>query len=194
MPAKPLGMYHVHGPILEIDMQRMDSGQSFKGEAENHLSQPIKAPMSDSEFRRFMDCSGRIIQMSEFKRSVYMGGLEPCLRKVAWRLLLNVYPAEMTGKERIALLESKSLQYTDMRDAWKKAYLEARLIEEQLASLALVSVDVVRTDRSKSRITTLQIWCIPLIHISGVLPAFFSHSLTLTPENNSSIPILSSIT
>ncbi|KAF8565385.1 hypothetical protein P879_10232, partial [Paragonimus westermani] len=78
--------------------------------------------------------------------SVYYGGLDPSLRKVGWRLLLSVFPADTTGQERISLLESKTRQYASLRQAWKLAYAQGRLSEEQLATLASVSIDVVRTD------------------------------------------------
>ena len=81
---------------------------------------------------------------------MYLGGIEPSLRKVAWRILLNIYPAEVTGRERIALLSSKIAKYERMKQTWKEAYRQGRLTRPQLEAIALASVDVVRTDRSKS--------------------------------------------
>ncbi len=87
-----------------------------------------------------------------FSRNVYLGGIEPSLRKVAWRILLNIYPAEVTGRERIALLSSKIAKYERMKSTWKQAYKEGRLTKTQIDAIALASVDVVRTDRSKCRL------------------------------------------
>ncbi|KAF7257845.1 hypothetical protein EG68_05180 [Paragonimus skrjabini miyazakii] len=105
-----------------------------------------KPPMSDVEFRLCLDGVGRLIQPEKFYWGVYCGGLDANLRKVGWRLLLSVFPAETTGQERISLLESKTRQYASLRQAWKMAYAQGRLSEEQLATLASVSIDVVRTD------------------------------------------------
>ncbi|VDD82720.1 unnamed protein product [Mesocestoides corti] len=109
---------------------------------------PPRPPICDAEFRQYMDNLGRIVHPTEFYRNVYLGGIEPSLRKVAWRILLNVYPVEVTGKERIALLHSKVAKYESMKVAWKRAYHEGRLSKAQIDAIALASVDVVRTDRT----------------------------------------------
>ncbi|VDK86068.1 unnamed protein product [Dibothriocephalus latus] len=96
----------------------------------------------------YMDNLGRIVQFNELCHSVYLGGVEPSLRKVVWRLLLNVYPPEMTGRERIALMAGKIAKYKSMKEAWKKTYKEGRLTQAQIQAISLASVDVVRTDRS----------------------------------------------
>lgn len=51
-----------------------------------------KSPMSDQEFRTYMDSNGRMTGEREFRDSIYQGGVEPSLRKVTWRHLLNVFP------------------------------------------------------------------------------------------------------
>jgi len=48
--------------------------------------------MSDAEFHNYMDSDGKLISVRAFRESVYQGGIEPSLRKVAWRHLLNVFP------------------------------------------------------------------------------------------------------
>lgn len=53
---------------------------------------PAKPPMTDSDFRSFLDGSGRLRSEREFRERVYQGGIEHNLRKVAWRHLLNVFP------------------------------------------------------------------------------------------------------
>ncbi|BHF60228.1 hypothetical protein SprV_0100319100 [Sparganum proliferum] len=110
--------------------------------------EPPRSPLSDAELRRYMDNLGRIVQFNECFQSVYLGGVEPSLRKVVWRILLNVYPPEMTGRERIALMTSKIAKYQSMKEAWKQAYKEGRLTQAQIQDISLASVDVVRTDRN----------------------------------------------
>lgn len=84
-----------------------------------------------------------------FSWDIFRGGLQPELRKVGWRILLSVFPLDTTGQERIALLETKTRQYLAMKQTWKRAYVQGQLSERQLATLASVSIDVVRTDWSK---------------------------------------------
>ncbi|VDL85751.1 unnamed protein product [Schistocephalus solidus] len=108
-----------------------------------------RPPLSDTELRRYMDNLGRIVQFNELCQGVYLGGVEPSLRKVVWRILLNVYPSEMTGRERIALITDKIAKYQYIKEAWKHAYKEGRLTQAQLQTISLASVDVVRTDRTK---------------------------------------------
>ncbi|VDQ05405.1 unnamed protein product [Trichobilharzia regenti] len=80
---------------------------------------------------------------------VYLHGLEHSLRKVAWRLLLSVCPADTTGQERFHLLDVKAQQYASLKENWKKLYASGLMSEYQLSTLASISIDVVRTDWSK---------------------------------------------
>lgn len=57
-----------------------------------------KSPMTDSEFRNYLDSNGQLISERAFRESIYQGGIEPSLRKVTWRHLLNVYPPGMLNK------------------------------------------------------------------------------------------------
>ena len=55
----------------------------------------MKSPMTDAEFRNYLDCSGRLVNEKGFRDGIYQGGIEHNLRKVAWRHLLNVFPPGM---------------------------------------------------------------------------------------------------
>ncbi|CAL8080173.1 unnamed protein product [Calicophoron daubneyi] len=118
----------------------------LRSDPESEFSEAGKEPISDAEFRLYLDGIGRVVYLERFCWDVYRGGLEPSLRKVGWRLLLSVFPPETSGQERIILLESKGRQYASMKEDWKQAYAQGRLTEQQLATLASVSIDVVRTD------------------------------------------------
>jgi len=49
--------------------------------------------MTDAEFRNYMDCDGKLVNERAFRESIYQGGIDPGLRKVTWRHLVNVFPA-----------------------------------------------------------------------------------------------------
>lgn len=104
---------------------------------------PLKAPMSDAEFHNFLDTVGHLVQPKLFRLAVYQGGVEPSLRRVVWRHLLNIYPDDMNGKERFDYLKKKSNEYYKLRDDWRGK--ETGFI--QFIS-NMVKKDVLRTDRN----------------------------------------------
>lgn len=82
-------------------------------------------------------------------QDVYLRGMEPSVRMVGWRILLDVYPPEFDGNERLAVLHSKVGKYEKLKEVWKQAYREGRLTKPQIDAITLACVDVVRTDRCK---------------------------------------------
>ncbi|XP_018652109.1 gtpase activating protein-related [Schistosoma mansoni] len=106
----------------------------------------IHPPISDTQMRLYMDDNGRIIYLNQFYLDVYLNGLEHSLRKVGWRILLSVCPADTTGQERFHLLDIKAQQYATLKENWKKLYVMGLMSEHQLSTLASISIDVVRTD------------------------------------------------
>nr|CAH8854010.1 unnamed protein product [Trichobilharzia regenti] len=118
-------------------------GFSFDGDG---LIDSVQSPISDIQMRQYMDENGRIIYLNQFYLDVYLHGLEHSLRKVAWRLLLSVCPADTTGQERFHLLDVKAQQYASLKENWKKLYASGLMSEYQLSTLASISIDVVRTD------------------------------------------------
>jgi TBC1 domain family member 25 len=67
-----------------------------------------RAPLSDGEFRQYCDSVGQIVHAKELKRVIYAGGIDPSLRRVVWKHLLNLYPNGMTGKDRMDYIKKKS--------------------------------------------------------------------------------------
>ena len=86
----------------------------------------------------------------EFRLAVYRGGLEPGLRKIAWKHLLNLYPAGLTGGERLAYLKEKSRTYTEMKSDWMSLVLQGRISDDVKTVMNMVRKDVLRTDRQHS--------------------------------------------
>lgn len=71
------------------------------------MYKPLKPPMSDMEFHNYLDSAGFMVKPSEFRLSIYQGGIESSLRRVAWRHLLNIFPENMSGRERFDYLKRK---------------------------------------------------------------------------------------
>ena len=104
--------------------------------------------MTDPEFRYFMDAVGHMVRPDEFRLMVYQGGVEPSLRSVVWRHLLNVYPEGLSGRERFEYQKKKCNEYYKLRDEWKELFSKGRGTEEMRFIANMVKKDVLRTDRS----------------------------------------------
>ncbi|KAM4643679.1 TBC1 domain family member 25 isoform 2-T2 [Amazona ochrocephala] len=107
------------------------------------LPPPPCAPLSDADLRTYLGPGGRLLRPHDLRLHVYHGGVEPGLRKVVWRYLLNVFPPGLSGQERLAHLRRKAGEYTALKEV-----LAARAAPAELALVAAaVRKDVVRTDR-----------------------------------------------
>lgn len=109
--------------------------------------EPCRPPVSDAEFRSFLNKVGQVVAPREFRLAVYRGGLEPGLRKIAWKHLLNVYPAGMTGGERLRYLKEMSQLYTELKSDWMNLVLQGRVSDDVKTVMNMVRKDVLRTDR-----------------------------------------------
>jgi len=103
--------------------------------------------VSDEDFRRFLNKVGQLVSPREFRLSVYKGGLEPGIRKVAWKHLLNIYPAGLTGRERVKYLQDSSATYLQLKSDWMDLVLQGRITDDVKTVINMVRKDVLRTDR-----------------------------------------------
>jgi len=114
---------------------------------EEKVPEPVYPPVSDAQFRSFLNKVGQVTAPREFRLAVYRGGLEPGLRKIAWKHLLNVYPAGMTGGERVKYLKEKSSLYYELKTDWMNLVLQGRVSDDVKTVMNMVRKDVLRTDR-----------------------------------------------
>ncbi|XP_044268473.1 TBC1 domain family member 25 isoform X3 [Tribolium madens] len=121
--------------------------RAFLGDDGNAPLQPPRPPLSDSEFRSFLDPVGQIIYAKELRNVIYFGGIDPSLRKVVWKHLLNVYPEGMTGRERMDYIKRKAAEYVTLRETWKAAIAQGPVAGELAYTTGMVRKDVLRTDR-----------------------------------------------
>lgn len=120
------------------------------GDNENNPEnfKPLKHPMVDSEFHNYLDFDGRLVKPRELRLSVYQGGIDPALRKVVWKHILNVYPSGLTAKERIAYMKQRTAEYQKLKQTWQDMISEGNITEEIQFVTNMVRKDVLRTDRT----------------------------------------------
>ncbi|CAJ1055218.1 TBC1 domain family member 25 isoform X1 [Xyrichtys novacula] len=105
---------------------------------------PFKPPLSDAEFHSYLNGQGQLTRPEELRLRIYHGGVEPSLRKVVWRYLLNVYPDGLSGQERMDYMKRKTREYDQLKREWT-----ARVSLEDLEFIrGNVLKDVLRTDRA----------------------------------------------
>lgn len=114
---------------------------------DQNLIQPLRAPLSDSEFRTFNDSVGQIIHPLNLRSVIFKGGIDPSLRRVVWKHILNVYPDGMTGRERMDYMKRKAAEYYRLREVWRAAVQNGPVIGELAYVTSMVRKDVLRTDR-----------------------------------------------
>ncbi|PVD24774.1 hypothetical protein C0Q70_15260 [Pomacea canaliculata] len=127
-------------------MSTMQRAMGLKHPEETY--KPLKLAMSDMEFHNYLDSAGYMVKPNEFRLSIYQGGIESSLRRVAWRHLLNIFPEQMSGRERFDYLKRKELEYYSLRDEWKERFSGGSTTEEVKYVASMVKKDVLRTDRS----------------------------------------------
>lgn len=133
-------------------MNQMEKTFSIVQKAFNMNDEPMsqlppRAPLSDSEFRLFLDPVGQILRQDELRKVIFLGGIDPSLRRVVWKHILNVYPNGMNGRERMDYMKRKSDYYLKLRDTWKNAIKRGCVDSELSYVTSMVKKDVLRTDR-----------------------------------------------
>uniref|UniRef100_A0A2P2I736 TBC1 domain family member 25 n=2 Tax=Hirondellea gigas TaxID=1518452 RepID=A0A2P2I736_9CRUS len=108
----------------------------------------VPPPLDDLRFQSFLDNVGVMQRAAELRKTVYLIGLEPSLRKVAWKHLLDVYPEGLTGRERLDYMKMKAQEYYKLRDTWQKHLQQPGQVCEEVSIISnMVRKDVLRTDR-----------------------------------------------
>ncbi|KAF6215397.1 hypothetical protein GE061_010149 [Apolygus lucorum] len=108
---------------------------------------PPRSPLMDAEFRQFLDPIGQVVNAQELRSVIYFGGIDPSLRKVVWKHILNVYPNGMSGKERMDYMKIKSNEYYRLRDCWREMLKNGQMVGDLAYVTGMVRKDVLRTDR-----------------------------------------------
>ncbi|XP_033251932.1 uncharacterized protein LOC117191073 [Drosophila miranda] len=161
-PLQSLGVsqkyvQHMQTKLPGLIMNHMEKTFSIVQKAfnlsEEHMANlPSRPPMCDSEFRLFLDALGQIQRKDELHKVIFLGGIDPSLRRVVWKHLLNVYPGgthglALDGHQRMEFMRRKSEQYCRLRDTWKAAIKRGSVVGELAYVTSMVKKDVLRTDR-----------------------------------------------
>ena len=100
------------------------------------------------EFHNYLDNAGHMVKPNEFRLAIYQGGIEPSLRRVAWRHLLNIFPADMSANDRYKYTKKKEEEYRRLREEWRERFKNNTATEEVKYVTSMVKKDVLRTDRA----------------------------------------------
>jgi hypothetical protein len=108
-----VGQKYVQNKLPGLIMNHMEKTFSMVQRAFNLVEDPLmqqtaRSPLSDAEFRSFCDSVGQIVRPSDLRKVIYAGGIDPSLRRVVWKHILNVYPDGMTGRDRMNYIKKKS--------------------------------------------------------------------------------------
>ncbi|KAK9306426.1 hypothetical protein QLX08_002936 [Tetragonisca angustula] len=130
-----------------LNMVQRALGNLSEDSSHQQSAQPPRPPLTDAEFRRFLDPIGQVIHPKELRAVIYFGGIEPSLRKVVWKHILNVYPEGMSGRERMDYMKKKSQEYQNLRERWKILVQKGQNVGDLAYVTSMVRKDVLRTDR-----------------------------------------------
>lgn len=108
---------------------------------------PGHKPLSEKDFKEFLNKIGEMTKPRDFRLAVYRGGVEPQMRKVVWKHILGVYPDGLSGRERVEFMKKKILEYEDLKRSWLEVVLGGRLTDDLKYVTNMVKKDVLRTDR-----------------------------------------------
>lgn len=146
------GQKYVQNKLPGLIMNHMEKTFSLVQRALNlsedpMMTQAIRPPLADAEFRTFCDSVGQVVDPAQLRKVIYLGGIDPSLRRVIWKHILNVYPEGMTGRERMDYMKKKSGEYYKLRDVWRTAVQQGNIVGELAYVTSMVRKDVLRTDR-----------------------------------------------
>ncbi|XP_076031543.1 TBC1 domain family member 25 isoform X2 [Oratosquilla oratoria] len=134
--------------MMEKTLSIVQKAFNWMEETNEDFSRPLRAPLSDSEFHKLLDPVGQVVHPKELRLCVYLGGVEPSLRKVMWKHLLNVYPEGFTGRERMDYIKKKTEEYYQLRATWLQHIEDCEKLSEEVRYITnMVRKDVLRTDR-----------------------------------------------
>ncbi len=77
-----------------------------------------KPPLTDAEYKNFIDSDGRVVHFGELRQRIFDGGCDPTRRKDIWPMLLDIYPSHsLTAKQRIEFIADKSNEYNQLKSS-----------------------------------------------------------------------------
>ncbi|KAL3884424.1 hypothetical protein ACJMK2_024563 [Sinanodonta woodiana] len=103
-----------------MEMLSINASQTIP--VKESLSSPISnrtKPLTAQQFQEFLDKDGRLVDENALRKAIFLGGVEPDVRKEVWKFLFGLYPCSYTKRERGVLLLDYILKYHEMKSRWK---------------------------------------------------------------------------
>lgn len=108
-----------------------------------------EAPLNEALWQKYKMPDGSFKDVHPLKVLIFRGGLDPPLRKEAWKYLLGVYDWNKSAVENEAMHKLRSESYYRMKLQWKTISKDQESrFSEFAARKALIDKDVSRTDRT----------------------------------------------
>ncbi|XP_052084014.1 uncharacterized protein LOC127721320 [Mytilus californianus] len=76
-------------------------------------------PLCKEEFEMMFDEDGRIVDEHALRKAVFMGGVDPSIRKKVWHFLFGFFPCSSTSREREDILIDYIMKYHEQKSRWK---------------------------------------------------------------------------
>eukprot|EP01125_Pyxidicula_operculata_P007960 TRINITY_DN2682_c0_g2_i1.p1 TRINITY_DN2682_c0_g2~~TRINITY_DN2682_c0_g2_i1.p1 ORF type:complete len:553 (-),score=66.76 TRINITY_DN2682_c0_g2_i1:17-1675(-) len=107
--------------------------------------------LNKTDWEKYKNEKGQITDKNEVRRRVFLGGLEPDMRKEVWKYLLNYFPWDSTNEELEKLREEKVKEYNVLKSQWQSiSKKQESNFEQYVLRKDQIERDVVRTDRTSS--------------------------------------------
>ncbi|CAF1421397.1 unnamed protein product [Adineta steineri] len=131
----------VRSPIEKKPSKFSKAINYIYGGHERHRAKPV----SENDFKNYLDPEGCIINANELRQAIYEGGVEPAFRKIIWRHLLNIFPVGITSRQRVEYLKDVANKYENLKKRWQE---EQHTNDHIRTLMRLIHTDVLRTDRT----------------------------------------------
>ncbi|XP_064595953.1 TBC1 domain family member 15-like [Liolophura sinensis] len=76
-------------------------------------------PLTQEQFSKLLDAEGRLVDEHALRQAVFLGGVDPSIRKEVWQFLFGLYPCTSTGREREVLRLDNYVKYRELKSRWK---------------------------------------------------------------------------
>ncbi|CAM4678091.1 unnamed protein product [Lepidochelys olivacea] len=96
------------------------------------------------------DGDGRL-DLAGLRKVIYETGTDASERKVTWKFLFGVYPADSTTEERRQLDQQLVARYRSMKNAWKQQFPSARRMEVQSDLELSLAIEKYEEQQEKER-------------------------------------------
>lgn len=104
-------------------------------------------PLSTEEWHSMFD-QGRLVEVSTLQRRTFGSGMDPSIRREAWKFLLGLYPLNSSEEERRDLMMRRRKEYQALRMQWESiSPSQASRFDPWRERCSRINKDARRTDR-----------------------------------------------